>query len=365
MGAVRHGTPAILDRPKATTNIPSYNLYRTENIDRPTVLFVPTHLGELMAFRVDRESGLLPSDYGEHLWSFIPNRLLSRLQENATQIEYLMDLPPVVKDMRMVKKGANVSAAVEVNEWRSVLTQGYREARGYFSINVTDPLTPNWMWEISPDERCFAISGGGHSYVQTEYAIQQQFLLPGEHHLQTRPRPCFPEQLRGSWGSGTSRGHFRRRPVRRWRETRKYPAGDDDEIPESKSVNPSTWSTLETGEKLAEFRPELGNVRGKNGSTAPGQVKKPSNTISLEVPPASIPVLEEPSPGVLLGMRVDNCGGSTFHRATRTTGPCRSSTTRTRINRKETSPLSSLRGTDPGFARRHGTTRCPLWNWRH
>ena len=160
MGAIRHGTPAILDRPKGTTNIPSYNLYREANIDRPTVLFVPTHLGELMAFRVDREASILPSDYGEHLWSMIPNRLATRLQENTNQIEYLLDLPPVVKDMRMVKKGANVDPDDEVKEWRSVLVQGYREDRGYMAVNVTDPTDPDFMWEISPSERCYALDGG-------------------------------------------------------------------------------------------------------------------------------------------------------------------------------------------------------------
>ena len=103
MGAVRHGT-TILDRPKATTNIPSYNLCeRKISIAQPSCLY-PLILGNSWP---SGGSGIGPSpdDYGEHLWSFIPNRLLSRLQENATRIEYLMDLPPVVKDMRMVKKG--------------------------------------------------------------------------------------------------------------------------------------------------------------------------------------------------------------------------------------------------------------------
>ena len=47
---------------------------------------------------------------------------------------------------------------------------------------------------------------------------------------------------------------------------------------------------LETGEKIAEFRPDNGNVIGKDGATSKGQVKQVFKYDIVERPPASIRV---------------------------------------------------------------------------
>ena len=272
MGAIRHGTPAILDRPKSATNIPSYNLYREKHLDRSTVLFVPTHLGELMAFRVDRDASLLESEYGQHMWSMIPNKLLPRLQENTTAIEYLLDLPPVVADMRMVKKGANVDPEDELKEWRSVLLQGYREDRGYFAVNVTKPDSPNFMWEISPEERCFSVEGG-ISTCKSNSLDSSDFCYMGN----TTSKPILGNVFLNSFGGLGSQeravaifggGQFDETPGAT------FECGGDEDIEESEIGGAVYVVDLETGEKLAEFRPKRGNVIGRNGTTSLSQIKK-------------------------------------------------------------------------------------------
>lgn len=161
MGAMGHGTPAVQhDQRNQSSLIPSFRYFQERIKDRPTVLFVPSHIGALTAFRIDRDPDLDAQDYGQALWSFIPNALLPRLQENAAQVRFLMDLAPVVKDILPFAEKLAANPESEGDRWISLLIQGYREGgRGYFALDVTDPTQPKYLWEISHERRCEAEAG--------------------------------------------------------------------------------------------------------------------------------------------------------------------------------------------------------------
>jgi type IV pilus assembly protein PilY1 len=167
MGAIVH-SQLVLQRNLFTTasTIPSFEVYRNREAIRmrPSVLFAGTHDGQMHAFRVDRLEGLTESEFGEELWSFVPKHLLGSLNQLATGMAYLMDGPPVVKEVRLFKENLTISAEDEADLWRSVLISGYGEGgRGYFALNVTDPENYEFMWEISNTERCYnipAVSSG-------------------------------------------------------------------------------------------------------------------------------------------------------------------------------------------------------------
>lgn len=161
MGAMGHGTPAVQHALRNQTSlVPSFRFYQQAIKDRPTVLYVPQHTGVLTAFRVDRAEDLLEADYGQALWSFVPNALLPRLQDNGTQRYFLMDLSPVVKDVLLSASKLATDPEKEAEQWRSVLVQGYRDGgRGYFALDVTDPTAPQVMWEITHERKCVAGAG--------------------------------------------------------------------------------------------------------------------------------------------------------------------------------------------------------------
>ena len=156
LGAIRHGTPAVQHALRGQSSIiPSFRFYQEQIKDRPTVLYVPTHTGQLTAFRVDRGPDVQSDEYGKALWSFIPNALLPRLKDNGAQLHYLMDLAPVVRDILMSASQLATEPEDEAASWRSVLVQGYRDGgRGYFALDVTDPEKPSLMWEVSSAGRC-------------------------------------------------------------------------------------------------------------------------------------------------------------------------------------------------------------------
>lgn len=161
MGAMGHGTPAVQhDQRNQTSLIPSFRFYQQRIKDRPTMAYVPSHIGMLTAFRIDRDPTLDEADYGQALWSYIPNTLLPRLQENGSQLHFLMDLAPVIKDVLPSADKLATDPEAEGDEWMSLLIQGYREGgRGYFALDVSDPTQPRFLWEISSAGRCAAGDG--------------------------------------------------------------------------------------------------------------------------------------------------------------------------------------------------------------
>ncbi len=156
-GAVRHGTPVVLERPAGiASDLPSFKAYAQAHKGRPTVLFVPTHVGEVMAIRVDRASSLQPNDYGKHLWSVVPNTILPRFHEMVDSTPFLLDAPLTVRDILLQRQSINPNVDTEKALWRSVLFVPFGTGgRGVLALDVTDPTAPKFLWEINSERRCY------------------------------------------------------------------------------------------------------------------------------------------------------------------------------------------------------------------
>ena len=175
LGAINHAQPVVQTNLfSLTAPIPSFIRYRNkeEVRTRPTVLFAGTHDGQMHAFRVDRLSSLSPTDYGQELWSFLPQHLLAKLNQLAAGTVYLMDGEPVTEEVRLFKESLDLSLEEETERWRSVLVSGYGQGgRGYFSLNVTLPQEYEFMWEISNTERCYNVPDASSGCVpSTDFA---------------------------------------------------------------------------------------------------------------------------------------------------------------------------------------------------
>lgn len=158
-GAVVHATPVIQGHLKnVDVNIPSFKLFKQSAtvVNRPTTMYVGTHDGQMHAFELDRATAGDTTNWGRELWSFIPNHLLRQLKDLPAAYRPLMDGPPVVKDILMTRTAVSLAApATEALNWKTVLVSGYRDGgRGYFALDVTNPESPQFLWEISNEGRC-------------------------------------------------------------------------------------------------------------------------------------------------------------------------------------------------------------------
>lgn len=113
-----------------------------------SVIFVGGNDGMLHAF---------DDATGEELWAFIPPNLLPKLKNlNGSIIEFFVDGSPKVY---VERDGSN-------NIVKAVLVFGQRRGGNrYVALDVTDRLTPKFLWEINPSGRIFETT----TYSNTDY----------------------------------------------------------------------------------------------------------------------------------------------------------------------------------------------------
>ena len=94
---------------------------------------------------------------GEELWGFIPTSLLKKLKKlNGSIIEFFVDGSPRVYVER--DSSDNITKAILIFGLR-------RGGDHYIALDVTDRLSPKFLWEISPSERVYETT----KYPTTDY----------------------------------------------------------------------------------------------------------------------------------------------------------------------------------------------------
>lgn len=101
---------------------------------RASTVYISANDGTLHAFN---------GDTGAERWAFIPNILLPKLYkladvDYANRHQYLVDGTPTVGDV------------YDGTKWRTILVGSLNSGgRGYYALDVTDPLNPIGLWEFS------------------------------------------------------------------------------------------------------------------------------------------------------------------------------------------------------------------------
>jgi type IV pilus assembly protein PilY1 len=87
----------------------------------------------------------MDGDTGAERWAFIPRHLMPKLyrladQDYANRHLYYVDGSPTVGDVYDATAGA----------WKTILVGGYNSGgRGYYALDVTDPINPIALWEFT------------------------------------------------------------------------------------------------------------------------------------------------------------------------------------------------------------------------
>ncbi|MBN1222476.1 MAG: VCBS repeat-containing protein [Candidatus Aminicenantes bacterium] len=153
LGDINHSNPVVIGAPSGTPGSmgPGYDEFKDSWEDRREVLYVGANDG--MIHCIDLLTG-------DELWGYIPFNILPRLTDMwavdaATGDRYFLrqvfvDGSPVVADIQ-----------IEGN-WRTILICGQGSGKGsvvggsvtgnyYFALDVTDPFSPQPLWEFSDD----------------------------------------------------------------------------------------------------------------------------------------------------------------------------------------------------------------------
>ena len=101
---------------------------------------------------------VLDSD-GSELWAFIPPNLLDKLKLlSGDNLEYFADGSPTAAVIDNNMNGVIEPEAPE-NDRVIVISGERRGGTHYYALDVTDPLSPQYLWEVSPEDPVFSEIG--------------------------------------------------------------------------------------------------------------------------------------------------------------------------------------------------------------
>jgi len=91
-------------------------------------------------------------DAGDELWAFIPPVMLPRLDASRSAHQFMVDGTPIVQDVFFRKVPGQIHAADDPEGYHTVLIFGLRGGgNAYIALDVTDPLEPEFLWQVSAE----------------------------------------------------------------------------------------------------------------------------------------------------------------------------------------------------------------------
>lgn len=136
LGDIVESDPVFVGKPKYEYTDAGYSAFISGNAARPRTIYVGANDGMLHAFDADPLTG------GQERWAFVPTAVMPNLWKLADK-NY--------RNMHTNYVNAEISVGdVFINgQWETILVSGLGQGgRGYFAINITDPLAPKLLWEF-------------------------------------------------------------------------------------------------------------------------------------------------------------------------------------------------------------------------
>lgn len=147
--------------------------FPTPTLPRRATLYIAANDGFLHAFETDvnndpyyQTTGITTADVsddqftgnntgnGEERWAFAPSMVLPKMHQlanNPYTHTYFVDGSPRVADICVTTPCAGTA------DWRTIVVGGLNAGgRGYYALDVTDPLAPKGLWEFKASSTCLS-----------------------------------------------------------------------------------------------------------------------------------------------------------------------------------------------------------------
>ncbi len=190
LGDIYHSSPVVVAAPSQDKPDESFNLFRRrpEVANRPKVVYVGSNDGIMHAF-IAEDITITAGPYagrsytaGEELWGFVPPILLPKLAAAQVSHQWMVDGTPVVKDVYFRRRPGD---SANGNDYHTVLMFGLRGGgSAYLALDVTDPIDPQFLWQMSHDQmgESYGVPGVGQVLAEDDAGNLQEIalaLLPG------------------------------------------------------------------------------------------------------------------------------------------------------------------------------------------
>lgn len=190
LGDIVNAQPVYVKKPPFDYADGYYGTFKSNNAGRAAMVFVGANDGMLHAFAVDPDNNPYyqtggfataatsddtfsagTNDGGNEAWAYLPAMLLPKVyqlaQTNTFAHQYYVDGSPVVSDV------CSTTPCASASNWRTILVAGLNKGgRGYYALDITDPLNPKglWEWSVTGSTACLTDAQANMGTSSTYYA---------------------------------------------------------------------------------------------------------------------------------------------------------------------------------------------------
>ncbi len=140
LGDALESQPAFISKPVFSYPYPGYDTYKTAESGRLGNVYMGTNDGMMHAFNAVN---------GVERWSYVPSMVIPdmwKLADTAYAHVNYVNGSPITSDIC----SANCTVAGSA-VWKTILVGGLNGGgRGYYALDITNPLTPSLLWEFKP-----------------------------------------------------------------------------------------------------------------------------------------------------------------------------------------------------------------------
>lgn len=162
-----------LDTAKSEVMVQNYGQFQAANQGRPASLYIAANEGMLHSFdagQCTQNPVACTTGTGNERWAYVPHETLSNLWKLAdvnygSNHQFFVDGSPEVMDI-YVNNAYSTASGLAVG-WHTILVGGLNGGgRGYYALDITDPLVPIGLWDICASSTLctFVDSDMGYSY---------------------------------------------------------------------------------------------------------------------------------------------------------------------------------------------------------
>ncbi len=168
LGDVLESQPAFISKPVMNYPYPGYGAYATAQANRAGTVYLGANDGMLHAFAADT---------GVERWAYVPSMVIPNMwkladKNYAASHANFINGSPATSDICTANCSCDeacVTAGGTPPVWKTILVGGLNAGgRGYYAIDITNPTTPEILWELTPTTGIGAVKDDdiGYSYAQ-------------------------------------------------------------------------------------------------------------------------------------------------------------------------------------------------------
>lgn len=153
LGDLIDSKPSFIGKPTFNYGDSGYQDFKTAQASRLGTVYVGSNDGMLHAF---------DSDTLEERWAFVPSVVIPNLWKLAdtnysAKHNYFVNGDLTISDICVATDCSTATAS----DWKTILVAGLDGGgRGYYALDITDPLNPEVLWEFDPSSAKISINKG-------------------------------------------------------------------------------------------------------------------------------------------------------------------------------------------------------------